>query len=314
MSSLPATISPQADKDPLTKMFEVALPRIEAALPAHIGAQRMVQVVLAMRYGDQKLRQCVPASVLACVMRAASFGWELDKCMQESFLIPRKNKNGPKGPDGRPTEFLECTLMAGYQGIRKLAMESDKIGIIETFVIREGDDFSFERTDAGPILYHRPDLFKGGRAIGFGSCARLTNGMNSYEFMNIDQIEHVMMRSESFKWLKDGEKPDGPWVTDFDEMARKTVLKRHCKTLPRSVKLAQAIELDDEMYARRVEEREQKVKSMGTEGLKNRLMPPKPPDEPPAALEDDEVPLTEEEMASLKGKPASDESWHEGRK
>ena len=54
--------------------------------------------------------------------------------------------------------------------------------------------------------------------------------------MNIDAIHAIRARSESFK------RGNGPWVTDFEEMAKKTIVKREYKYWPKGKRLATAIE------------------------------------------------------------------------
>lgn len=319
MSSLPATqTAPLAEsKNPLAVMLNSALPRITDALGSVALARRMVQVMLAMHFEDSKLRQCDRGTILACVLKAASFGFELEKSMQEAFLIPRWNKKaGPTDANGKPMGAYECTLMIGYQGIRKLAMESDKVGLIETFAVHENDYLEYERSNAGIHFLHRPKLFTDrGPAIGFVSCAQMTNGMISYEFMSIEQVDHVMHKSETFKWLKPDEKPSGPWITDYDEMARKTILKRHCKSLPRSLKLANAIDEDNDEY----KEKPQEPKQLGNEAFKSRLMAPKTaepavdpmekPTSPHTGInpEVDDSPLTEKELEEMAGADLANE-------
>ncbi len=56
--------------------------------------------------------------------------------------------------------------------------------------------------------------------------------------MSIEDVEKIRSRSRSGN--------SGPWVTDFDEMAKKTVFRRHSKWLPLSPELRDKIEKDDE--------------------------------------------------------------------
>jgi recombination protein RecT len=58
--------------------------------------------------------------------------------------------------------------------------------------------------------------------------------------MTAAQVEAVRARSKAGR--------SGPWVTDWEEMARKTPLRRISKTLPRSEELSRAIEADEREY------------------------------------------------------------------
>jgi recombination protein RecT len=68
----------------------------------------------------------------------------------------------------------------------------------------------------------------------------MKDGEKSREFMDVDQINAIRQRSRSGK--------SGPWVSDFDEMAKKTVVRRHSKRLPMSTDLDDLLRSDDEQF------------------------------------------------------------------
>jgi recombination protein RecT len=70
--------------------------------------------------------------------------------------------------------------------------------------------------------------------------ARLKTGEVSREVMSVAEIEKVRARPRA--------KDAGPWVTDYSEMCRKTVARRHSKVLPMSTDLDDLIRRDDELY------------------------------------------------------------------
>ena len=70
--------------------------------------------------------------------------------------------------------------------------------------------------------------------------ATLKSGEVSREVMSIDEIEAIRKRSRAAN--------TGPWVTDYSEMARKTVARRHSKVLPMSTDLDDVIRRDDDLY------------------------------------------------------------------
>lgn len=253
--------TPLAMKDALAK----AQDRLVAVLPKHLTPERMAALVSTMMFRNPKLQECDQNSILSAVMLASSLGLDLAPSLQEAFLIPRWNGQA---------RILECQFQPGYQGLRKLAMNSGLLRLIETDVIREGDHFVYRRTP-DLVFEHEPVLGSRTPIIGAWSMARLATGELSVEVMSRDQIEELAHhRSEGYKRAQDkNETERGPWVTDYAEMCRKTVLKRHCKSLPRSIELAQAISADDREYESGV----QPSRIMGTtatERLANRLAPP----------------------------------------
>jgi recombination protein RecT len=239
--------------------------RINSALPPHMRSDRMIEVARTLIFRTPKLQQCDTGSIAASIMRACSLGLDLEPSMMEGFLIPRWNDK---------IQANECNFQVGYMGLRKLALQSDEIKIIETVLVRENDEFDYYR-DPTPHLMHRPKFGpSAGPVILMYSYARLTNGEPSIEIMTVDEIELIHQRSESYRNAIRYKKAEfGPWISDWNEMGRKTVLRRHCKSLPRSLDLAKALEWDNEHFQVEDDERPEprQITSRGTAGLKQAL-------------------------------------------
>jgi len=106
-------------------------------------------------------------------------------------------------------------------------------------VVYERDQFDYELGD-DPHIRHRPYLGpERGKLIAVYSIARLKDGEKSYEVMAVDEIEAIRKLSKAGK---------GPWDEFYPEMARKTVARRHAKSLPMSSDLDELIRRDDEIY------------------------------------------------------------------
>lgn len=227
--------SPNAMKDTLLQ----ARDRLEAVLPRHLTPERMATLVSTMMFRTPKLQECDSGSILAAVVQASSLGLELLPSLCEAFLIPRWNSQA---------KCMECQFQPGYQGLRKLAMNSGKLALLEARIVRQDDEFAVDY-DPDLRFLHRPALGSDAPIVAVYSFAKLANGERSVEVMTTDQVEEIHRRGEGYRnAIKYGEPEKGPWVTDWSEMARKTVLKRHTKSLPRSVELAEAIYADDAEY------------------------------------------------------------------
>jgi recombination protein RecT len=204
-------------KDLLTR----ALPSMKHVLPRHLTPERLVKVALAATGRTPKLLECTPASVLECVMQAAQLGLEPGGPLGHAYLVPYGNT---------------CTLIVGYRGLIDLARRSGEIESIEARVVFERDEFRVAY-GLNPVLEHVPNLMSDpGQMIMVYGIARLRGGGVQAEVMTRSQVEGIRRRSKS------GSRSDSPWATDYDEMARKTVVRRLCKYLPLSVELADVIE------------------------------------------------------------------------
>jgi recombination protein RecT len=96
-------------------------------------------------------------------------------------------------------------------------------------VVYEGDEFAISY-GSSQELRHVPTLksVDRGGVIGAYAYAKLKSGEEQWVFMTTDEIEAVRKRSKAAN--------NGPWVTDWNEMGKKTALKRLCKVLPLSIK------------------------------------------------------------------------------
>lgn len=195
------------------------------ALPGHMTAERMARVALTQLRKVPKLGQCTTASVAACVLQAAAFGLEPDG--RRAHLIPREN---------RKAGIVECTLIIDYKGLVELAIRNGDLASIHADVVCENDDFEY---DLGEIKKHRIDLRKPRGAVYAVYCRIVRkDGASQAVVMSREEVEAVRSRSQS--------RGDGPWVTDWNEMAKKTAFRRLTKWLVLSPEIRDAVEHDDD--------------------------------------------------------------------
>lgn len=195
----------------------------KAALPAHIPVERFVRVLTTAVQNNPKLMTLERRSFFNAAMRAA----------QDGLL--------PDGREGAIVEFNgKATWMPMIGGIRKKARNSGEIVSWEAHVAFENDEFDYALGDE-PYIKHKPALGDRGKPIAAYSVAVLKSGERSREVMSVGEIEKVRKVSRA--------SGSGPWVQWWEEMARKTVARRHAKVLPMSSDLDDIIRRDDEMYA-----------------------------------------------------------------
>lgn len=197
--------------DQMKKQFALALPK-------HLTPDRFVRIALTAINKNPKLLSCTKESLLACLLDCSQLGIEPDN--RNAHLIPYGDK---------------CTLIIDYKGIVALARRSGEIADIHADVVYENDDFSYSFGTAGNLI-HKPAMKTKGKPIAAYSYVRLKDGSSSYEVMNVEEIEDIHKRSKAGN--------SGPWVTDWAEMAKKTVFRRHSKWLPVSSEFQEAIEKD----------------------------------------------------------------------
>ncbi|HNB04624.1 MAG TPA: recombinase RecT, partial [Thauera aminoaromatica] len=192
-----------------------------------LSTDRIIKVMLIAAAKNPKLYDCYQPSIVKSIMDAAALGLELGSPLGHAYPVPYYNKKANR---------YDCQLVIGYKGLLKLAL-GDSIKKIEARVVYENDFFEVElglRED----LRHRPNFDEPGPMIAVYAIATLANGEKQFEVMTKAQVEAIRKRSQN---------PDsGPWSTDYNEMARKTVTKKLCKYLDLSVQSAEAIAKADE--------------------------------------------------------------------
>lgn len=208
-------------------MLQARLAAFRDVIPRHLSAERLVRVACSAASRQPLLLQCTPASFLQGFMLAAQLGLEPNGPMGHAYLIPYRN--------GKTGQY-EAQFQVGYRGLVDLARRSGQIVSIEAHCVYANEK---HRVVYGleTVLEHEP-LLSGDRGpfLAVYAVAHLKDGGVQAEVMTLADINAIRKRSRS------GD--SGPWVTDFGEMARKTVIKRLCKSLPISVELASALEAD----------------------------------------------------------------------
>jgi recombination protein RecT len=187
-----------------------------------------------------KLAECSGMSILKSMMVASELGLEPGGALGHGYLTPYKVNQAKRGE--RPVYVMECQFLAGYRGLAKLARNSGEIEIVEAHPVYPGDKFVVRRGTVSELV-HEPDYLsgedRGDKAVCYYALARYKSGAVQFEVMTCSQIERIMHATQS-----KGEY--GPWVDHFDEMARKTCIRRLAKSLPlESEKFARALEMAD---------------------------------------------------------------------
>lgn len=221
----------------IRSLLEKSRKQMEAALPKHLTADRLLRVAMTSIQRTPKLLECTPKSLLACVMTCAQLGLEPDQFLGQAYLVPFRNKG-----------TMECTLIPGYRGYIALARRSGEVQSVSSQVVYEKDSFDLVY-GIEDRLEHRPYINGDrGAAVGAYCVFKYKDGGYSFDFMSVDDIERIRQRSKA-SGLKDDDKKDVPWVTDWDEMAKKTVIKRHAKLAPMSVEFQRAAALEDRAFS-----------------------------------------------------------------
>ena len=216
--------APKTMKDYVTIM----MPEIKKALPNTITPERFTRIVLSAISNNKQLQQCTPNSFLAGMMNAAQLGLQPNTPTGEAYLIPYRNKG-----------TLECQFQIGYRGLVSLAYRSGQVKTIYAEAVRENDEFEYE-LGLEPKLIHKPAKKDRGEITYFYAVFKLVNGGEGFSVMSKDDMDKHMR-----KFSKAANAGFSPWQTNYEEMGKKTVIKRVLKLAPLSSDIQMNIAQDE---------------------------------------------------------------------
>jgi len=194
--------------------------QIARALPRHLETERFARVALTAIRNDRNLQACFDtaqgqASILGAIMQAATLGLE-PGVLGQGWLVPYRRKG-----------VQECQWITGYRGMIDLARRSGAIKTIYAHTVYQKDEFEFS-FGMGGTLKHRPSLEADrGQLLGVYAFAELEGGAFQYDFLPLSEVQKIKASSAAGNY--------GPWKDHFEEMAKKTAIRRLFKYLPISV-------------------------------------------------------------------------------
>lgn len=203
-------------KPSVVQLIRSMTPEIQKALPAHLNAERIARIAVTLIGTNPALAECTSESFLGALMTASQLGLEPGP-LGEAYLVPYGK---------------QVTFIPGYRGLIKLALQSLLVKSIDAYVVREGDQFDYGY-GLNPFLTHKPPPLRRREhgepeplAIGGYAVATLAGAKPKFVVLPYDEIERLRRRSRAAK--------NGPWVTDWDAMARKSCVRQLAKFLPLS--------------------------------------------------------------------------------
>lgn len=213
---------------------------IAKALPSVITPERFTRIVLSAISVNPKLGECTPTSFLGAMMTSAQLGLEVNTPLGQAYVLPYFNHG-----------VMEAQFQLGYKGLIDLAYRSGEVEVIQAHVVYQNDDFTCEY-GLEPKLTHKPADRDRGEPIKVYAVFKTKSGGFGFEVMSMDDV-----RRHAAKYSKGYNSGFSPWKTNFEEMAKKTVLKRVLKYAPlKSDFIRQAVQdetiknrIGDDMYA-----------------------------------------------------------------
>ena len=195
--------------------------QLALAIPKHLNADRLARIAATELRKTPALLNTTEASFMGAVMQSAQLGLEPGSALGQAYLVPYGK---------------ECQLILGYRGMIDLARRSGQVLSLNAYAVREGDDFNYQ-LGLHPDIHHipSPEAGRDKQPITFVyAVATLRGGGYQFEVMSRAEVEAVKAKAKS----------KNIWNNYFEEMAKKTVIRRLFKYLPVSIEALQVANVD----------------------------------------------------------------------
>ncbi len=226
--------APAKKDDDLKSSIQKMEKAFALAMPRGAEATQLIRDAFTMLQRTPRLAQCEQLSVLGAFMTCAQLGLR-PGVLGQAYVLPFWD---------RKDRIYKAQFVAGYQGLKDLAFRSDRVLSLAARIVHANDYFELEYNATEDRLVHRPVLDgERGNARAYYAVGR-TKGGGSAITDPISYDEMIKYRNKYATAKDKTGKVFGPWVDEFDGMAKKTMVRQLSKMLPMSTELALAIEND----------------------------------------------------------------------
>ena len=202
------TLVKQLKSDKVIEQFEAT-----AGKAAKSFASEVALTIL----NNPALQKASLSSVVTEATKASALGLSLLPTVGEAYLVPYKGS---------------AQFQLGYKGLIQLAMRSGQIKSFDSLTVYEGENPKWDKYNQELTT----DGDETGDVVGYYAYFTLTNGFRKADYWTIEKVKKHRDRFTKFK--------GGPWSTDFDAMAKKTVLKSLMQFAPKSSEMKRALNED----------------------------------------------------------------------
>lgn len=172
------------------------------------SAPSFISSIFTIFKSNKTLQMCEPNSILAAAGIAAALKLPINPSLGFAFIVPYKG---------------QAAFQLGAKGFVQLAMRSGQYRTLNAGAVREGQ--------IKEIDFVTGEIIRGEKisdeVVGYVAYMELINGFKKSLYMTVAELHaHAEKYSMSYAHdLRSGKK-SSVWSTNFDAMARKTVLKR----------------------------------------------------------------------------------------
>jgi recombination protein RecT len=216
-------------------------PKMKNYLQSMLGnnINNFVTSLSSLTGSNPKLNECTRETLLGCALKATGMNLPFDQNLGFAWVVPFR--------DNRANSTV-AQFQIGTKGFIQLALRSKQVTKLNAFDVREGEYKGRDRFGDIRIEFIEDDDERESKPIiGYAAAIQLTNGFEKTIYWNMAKLKnHAMTYSQSYRFAESERgRKDSIWHTNFDAMAKKTIIKSLIKNYcPMSIELAEAIKYD----------------------------------------------------------------------
>lgn len=191
------------------------------------NGQQFVASLLSVVTNNNLLAKATNESIMTAAMKAAVLNLPIEPSLGYAYIVPYKS---------------QAQFQIGYKGLIQLAQRSGQVTRLNAGEVYESQYKGFNPLTEDLEVDMTAIPKEKEKVVGYFAFMRLANGFEKTVFWTKERVQaHGKKYSQSFS------SKYSPWQSDFDAMARKTVLKHMLSTYaPLSTELQEAIVADNE--------------------------------------------------------------------
>lgn len=174
------------------------------------NGERFISSLMSAVQTNQTLQKCTNGSLVNAALLGYTLNLSPSPQLGYFYMVPYNNHG-----------TMEAQFQLGYKGILQLAMRSGQYRKINAVPIKEGEFVSYNPLDESieVNIIQDPEKREQAPTIGYYAMFEYSNGFRKEMYWSKGQMEaHARRYSKSYG--------SGPWKTEFDKMACKTMLRQ----------------------------------------------------------------------------------------
>ena len=196
-----------------------------ASVIGHQNTTRFISSVVSAVQANPTLAKCTNASILSAALQGEALQLPPSPQLGMFYMTPYKTK---KKVGNQWVDVEEAGFSLGWKGMIQLAIRTGQYKNIVVSDIREGEaEFNpiTEEIDLHPIK--DPAVREAAPVAGYYAMFELTNGFRKQLYSPVETLQtHAKRYSRGYRYDLESGKKTSPWSTNFDQMARKTMIRQ----------------------------------------------------------------------------------------